>query len=51
MRKIVMQSIESVKENFEKFLGNIHEKTNGSVFSHREDTQFTVVLAANDNGL
>ncbi|XP_063400124.1 uncharacterized protein LOC134684747 [Mytilus trossulus] len=49
MGKRVMQSNESVKENFERFLGNIYERTNGSVFSHREDTPFNVVLAENDN--
>ncbi|CAC5363816.1 unnamed protein product [Mytilus coruscus] len=51
MRKRVMQSKELVKENFERFLGNIYERTNGSVFSHRDDTPFNVVLAENDNGL
>lgn len=51
MRNSVLQSTKSVHDNFERFFGNIIEKTDGHLFSHMDDPNLNVVLAVNDNGL
>ncbi|CAG2258182.1 unnamed protein product [Mytilus edulis] len=49
IRNKVFHSTELVKENFERFLGNIVEETKGPIFSIQDDGPLNVVLAANDN--
>lgn len=51
IRNRVFQSTKSVQDNFERFFGNINDKTNGHLFKHTSDGDLNVILAVNDNGL